>query len=76
MSFHNEFSSVINTQIPDILSHLIDTYGKVQEENIMQDEGILRVRVFNITEPLVVMYNEIDDLQQLATAARLPYSDN
>ena len=76
MHFRNEFSSAINARIPVILSHLLDTYGRVTEDDLLQAEGLLQARIYDITEPLVVMFNDIDEFQQLATAARLPYSDN
>ena len=76
MHFRNEFSSAINARIPVILSHLLDTYGRVTEDDLLRAEGLLRARIYDITEPLVVMFNDIDEFQQLATAARLPYSDN
>ena len=35
----------------------------------------MRSKVFEITEPLVILFNEMDNLQELATAARLPFTD-
>ena len=74
--FRNRHSNAIESTIPDLLSHLLSTYGNVQEDDLLRAEATLRARVFDITEPLVVMYNEVDDLQELATSAGLPYSDN
>ena len=76
MHFRNEFSSAINARIPVILSHLLDTYGRVTEDDLLRAEGLLRARIYDITKPFVVIFNDIDEFQQLATAARLPYSDN
>ena len=73
--FRNEHSNAINTPIADILDSLMTTYGTVPEEDLLSADSALRTRVFDITKPLVIIYNEMDDLQQLATAAGLPYTD-
>ena len=71
----NRHSNTIDSSIPKILSTLINTYGNVSEDYIKDEENSLRSKIFNIIEPLIVMYNEINDLQELATASRLQYSD-
>ena len=38
-------------------------------------ESKLKAKCFDITQPMVVMYNEIQDLQDLAIARDSPYSD-
>ena len=35
----------------------------------------LKAKVFDITQPLIVMYNEVQDLQDMATAANNSFSD-
>ena len=73
--FRTEESNAITTPIADILDTLMTTYGTVPEEDLLSADSALRSRVFDITKPLVIIYNEMDNLQQLATAAGLPYSN-
>ena len=32
--------------------------------------------MFDLTEPLILMYNEVDDLVDLAIAAKIPYTEH
>ena len=41
MHFRNEFSSAINARIPVILSHLLDTYGRVTEDDLLRAEEFM-----------------------------------
>ena len=45
------------------------------KEQLLQEEASLRAKVFEITEPLIILYNEVEDLQALAVAATIPYLD-
>ena len=73
--FHNVHSNAIDQPISVILDSLLTTYGRVPEEELLTEESNLRTKVFDITEPLVILYNKMDDLQQLADAAGLRYTD-
>ena len=73
--YRNQYSNGITTPIPDIFDDLMAIYGVVPEEELVQAESALRARVFDIAQPLVIIYNEMDDLQQLATAAGLEYTE-
>ena len=74
-SFRNRSSNAITTTIPIILSALFQTYGLIPEEELLTKENNLRAKVFDIVEPLIILYNEVEDLQELAVAAQNPYSD-
>ena len=65
----------ITTNLNIILAKLSTTYGNVTDEDVGQKETDLFAKVFNITQLLVNLYQEIDALQQLATAERSPFSD-
>ena len=60
--FRNHNSNAIDANIPTILTTLFQTYGIVPEEQLLQEEASLRAKVFEITEPLIILYNEVEDL--------------
>ena len=70
--FCNKHSNALEKTIPEILDFLFTTYGKISEEKLLTEEQNLRVRVFEITDPMIVMYNEVDDLIELGIAAKNP----
>lgn len=72
--FCNEYSNAIETSIADILESLMTIYRVVSEEELRTAESALRERVFDITKPLVITFNEMNNLQELATAADLAYT--
>ena len=52
-SFRNEHSNSIITPISDVLTSLIQTYGRVTDSELQDATTKLRERVFDIAEPLV-----------------------
>lgn len=73
--FQNRYSNAINTPIPQIFTSLLSTYGRFPEDKLLTQENNLRKKVFNIVEPLVILFNKIKDLQELVVASCIPYSD-
>ena len=73
-SFRNEHTNIITTEIPDLLEHLFTTYGAVEPEELKDEEDILRQKFFNIGDPLIILFNEVEELQGLATAFGNPFS--
>ena len=73
--FRNVTSNAITTSVPDIFTSLFTTYGSITEDELEEKFSSLQQRVFDITEPLIGMYNEVEDLQRLATASFAPYTD-
>ena len=73
--FCTEESNSITTSIADILNSIMTTYDAVPKEDLLSADSALRTRVFDITKLLVIIYNKMDILQQLATTAGLPYLD-
>ena len=73
--FKNRLTNTITTPIPTILQYLFSTYGKITSDKVTAVESALRTKVFDITQPMEVMYNEVEDLQELATAGSMPFSD-
>ena len=73
--YRNNFSNKITTSIRDILTDLFRTYGALDEGQLADNEAQLRSRVFDIQQPLVEMYNVVEELQEIATASSSPYTD-
>ena len=74
--FRSKDSNAIDKPISFIMSHLFLNYGSVTEEQLLDEEAKLRAKVFDLTEPLILMYNEVDDLVDLAIAAKIPYTEH
>ena len=74
-SFRSYNSNRINVHIPTILTTLFQINGQIPEEELLQEEANLCAKVFNITEPLIILFNKVEDLQELAGAATIPYLD-
>lgn len=73
--FHRRNSNAINQNIPTILQTLFNDHGQVPEEELLTEENILQEKVFDIPQPKIVLFNEVEDLQELALATNNPYSD-
>ena len=68
-SYRNEHTNTITTNIPTLLEHLFTTYGSIELEELQEKVDTLRQKVFEILEPLIVIYNEVNEIQELATAS-------
>lgn len=73
--FRSRHTNTLTASLPVILAYLFQTYGDISEEELTSADETLKAKVFDITQPIEVMYNEIQDLQDLATAANNAYSD-
>lgn len=62
----NKHSNAIEKPITEIPSHLFTNYGRMKEEQLLDEESKLQAKVFDLTEPLILMFNEIKDLVDLA----------
>ena len=73
--YRNHHSNKIDTPIRNILTELFQTYGAITEEQLAEKEATLRAHVFDITQPLVELYNAVEELQEIATASHSPFTD-
>ena len=73
--FRNHISNSITTPLPDILASLFTTYGEIEDDVLIEKKSQLENKVYDINEPLTVMYNDVEDLLELSTAANNTYSD-
>ena len=65
----------INLSISGILTHLFDTYGDVEPEDLAAEEATMASYFWDLNEATAIMYNKIDDLQNYTTAAGMPKTD-
>ena len=61
--------------ISGILTHLFETYGEVEPEELAAEETKMASYYWDLNEATAIMYNKIDDLQNYATAAGMPKTD-
>ena len=74
-SFRNAYSNTFTTDITTILNHLFTTYGYITPEELSEHQEKLCAKVFDIEQPLIILFNELEELQQVACAALNPYTD-
>jgi hypothetical protein len=70
----NSTTNAITRNIPDILEYLFSRYGRVDPETLHKKELSVRQMQYNLQEPLVVVYEEVEELEKLAEAAGNPYT--
>ena len=73
--YRNEHSNKIATPLRTILDELFQTYGAITDKQLADKESTLRAHIFDITQPLVELFNAVEELQELATASSSAYTD-
>ena len=68
-------TGLIEQDIPTVLEYLLTNYGKVPSEEVKQKEAEVLSFSFNPSDPMVLLYRPIEQLQKLATDAGIPYSE-
>ena len=59
--------------MPTILLYLFTNYGYITLEELKEQEEALCAKVFDIRQPFIIMFNEIEELEKIAIAASNPY---
>ena len=72
--FRNVHLNTITSNIPTVLEDLFTTYGNIEPELLDNKKEQLEAKVFDTTEPLAILFNEVEDLLALSTAASNPYT--
>ena len=67
---HN--TDTINDTVADVLAFLFDRYGEVDSETLDDHEAKVRSLFWTLSDPPVTLFNKVEDLVELADAARLP----
>ena len=57
------------------MQQLIQTYGSNSEEELEEQEIFFKNRIFDLTQPLVHIFQAVENLQQLATATHCAYTN-
>ena len=60
--------NTITTSLSIFLSQLIQTYGNILDEELEDEKTNLKLRIFDITQWFVHLFQAVEDLQELATA--------
>ena len=68
----NENTNTIQKTIPEILSYLFENFADVSAQDVGKAEEKLNDMHWNISDPPMVVYTAIDDMQKLASAANIP----
>ena len=67
----NAVTNAIMVPLHDVLAHLFDRYGQVSAETLAELETKVKDKQYNLAEPLVTIYTEIEELSRIAIAAVL-----
>ena len=74
-SLVNEDTQLIQADIPDVLTYLNDTYGKVPSEEVKHKEAEIRTIQFNPADPMILLFNPIDKLAKVGISAEIEYTE-
>jgi len=72
-SYRNEYSNTFHTNLQTIFLDLFTTYGYITPGELGEQKEALCAKVFDIQQPLIIMFNEMDELEQVAIDASNPY---
>ena len=56
------------------MEHIFTTNGAVEPEELKKEEDSLRQKIFNIGDPLTILFHEVEEIQDLVTASGNPFS--
>ena len=73
-SMVNEDTQLIDEDIPTVLLYLFDTYGKIPSEEVKQKEAEIRTMTYHPADPMILLFNPIEKLKKMATAAEIAYT--
>ena len=70
----NRQTNTITVPLDQIIEYLFRNYGRVTPAQLVHEEQNVTNYTYDPTLPIVVVFNKIDDLMDLANAAGSPYS--
>ena len=65
----------INLTVSGILTYLFTLYGDVDADTLAEEELKLQQYFWDTADPITILFNKIDDVIQMATAAGVPKTD-
>ena len=72
----NEYTDLIEDDIPTVLEFLFSNYGKVPTRSVKEKETEVLTTPFVPSDPMVTIYRPIEQLRKLAEIARIPYTES
>ena len=74
-ALRNSITDMIPSDIPAILAFLQNTYGKISPTHLMEKEDELKDFIYDPTQPIDVIFNNIDRFSNLCELVGDPISD-
>ena len=68
-------SNSIRVPLSAVLTHLFNRYGQVDAETLTELEVKVKDKHYDVSEPIVTIFNKIEELARLGDAANNPYSN-
>ena len=68
-------TNTITCNIPRIFAYLFTNYGLIEDSHLTEAEAKLRSFQYDLLDPLVKIFDEVEELQHLGNAAVDPYSE-
>ena len=72
----NEYTNLLDDDIPTILQYLFYNYGKVRSDEVAQKEAEVMSLTWQPNEPMVLLTRPLEKLQKLAVQANMPYTES
>ena len=73
-TLRNSDTNSITRELPSILGYLFHRYGRVNPDRLNDKEMEVRAFVYNLQDPLVSLFDQVEDLKKLGDAAQMPYT--
>ena len=72
---HNRNTNTMNPPVPDISTHFFDRRGINNYKELQIKESNVREMIYDLTESIIKIFNELEGLQDFGTAANNDYSN-
>ena len=69
LSLRSRNTNTIYRTVTEILTHLFDRWGIVNNEELQTKESEIREMVYDLMEPIIEHFNELEDLQKFGAVA-------
>jgi hypothetical protein len=73
-SIRDRVTNTIKISLIQILEFLFDRYGIVEDDDLREKEEQMRQFSYDISDPIVEIFNPIEDLEEFGIAANDPYT--
>ena len=73
-SIRDRVTNTIKISLIQILEFLFDRYGIVEDDDLREKEEQMRQFSYDISDPIVEIFNPIEDLEEFGVAANDPYT--